>query len=79
MRCQNGINDAGKTDVLGHVHDKHNPVLLCFGHGHSLHIGSVGQGSGQRGNFQNDFTRFFYTYRRHDWIPEWYQTQPNRR
>jgi hypothetical protein len=37
-------------------------------------VGSLGQGGGQRRDFQNDFTRFFYSYRRHDWVPVWYQT-----
>jgi hypothetical protein len=31
-------------------------------------------GSRQRRDIQNDFTRFFYSYRRHDWLPIWYQT-----
>ena len=63
-----------KTDSVGHADGKRNPVHLCIGYGGQLYVGSVGQRSGQRRNFQDDFTRFFYSYRRHDWIPEWYQT-----
>jgi len=55
-----------------------NPLFLRVGNGGRLYVGVMGKGSGQRGNLQNDFTRFFYTYRRHDWIPEWYQTEPRR-
>ncbi len=49
-------------------------MYLRIGHGNQLYVGFVGQGSGQRRDFQNDFTRFFYSYRRHDWVPVWYQT-----
>ncbi len=62
-----------KTDAVRHADGKHHPVHLCFGHGHGVSIWFVGQGSGQRGDIQNDFTRFFYSYRRHDWVPVWYQ------
>ena len=63
-----------KADSMGYTDGKRNPVHLCIGYGDQLYVGSVGQRSGQRRNFQDDFTRFFYSYRRHDWIPEWYQT-----
>ena len=63
-----------KVDAVGHTHGKQHPVYLRVGYGGQLHVGSVGLGSGQRRDFQDDFTRFFYSYRRHDWIPEWYQT-----
>ena len=63
-----------KVDSMGHANGKRNPVHLCIGHGGQLYVGSVGERSGQRRNFQDDFTRFFYSYRRHDWIPKWYQT-----
>ena len=63
-----------KTDSMGHTHGQRNPLYLRIGYGGQLYVGSVGQGSGQRRNFQDDFTRFFYSYRRHDWVPEWYQT-----
>ena len=63
-----------------HSHDLRNinPVFLRVKHGGQLYVGAVGQGSGQRRNFQDDFTRFFYSYRRHDWIPEWYQAESRR-
>ena len=64
----------GQADPVGHTHGKHDPVHLCIGYGNQLHVRFVGQGSGQRRNIQDDFTRFFYSYRRHDWVPEWYQT-----
>ena len=66
--------NKGKADAVGHTHGKHDPVYLRVGYGGQLYVGSVGQGSGQRRDFQNDFTRFFYSYRRHDWVPVWYQT-----
>jgi hypothetical protein len=64
----------GQADVVRHADGKHNPVYLRVGHGGQLYVGFVGKGSGQRRDFQNDFTRFFYSYRRHDWVPIWYQT-----
>ena len=70
--------DKGKADAVGHTHGKQHPVHLCLGYGGQLHVRFVGQGSGQRRNFQNDFTRFFYPYRRHDWVPVWYQTHAER-
>ena len=66
--------DKRKADTVGDPHGKQYPVHLCVGNGGQLHVRFVGQRSGQRRNFQNDFTRFFYTYRRHDWVPVWYQT-----
>ena len=39
----------------------------------------LGKGSGQRRDFQNDFTSIQYPNWRDDWIPEWYQTEPKRR
>jgi len=63
-----------KADAVGNTHGQRNPLYLSIGNGDRFHVGSVGQGSGQRRNFQDDFTRFFYSYRRHDWIPVWYQT-----
>ena len=63
-----------------HSHDLRNtnPVFLRVKHGGQLYVVSVGQRSGQRRDFQDDFTRFFYSYRRHDWIPEWYQAESRR-
>ena len=63
-----------KADFVGHANGKRNPVHLCFGYGGQLYAWPLGQRSGQRRDIQDDFTRFFYTYRRHDWLPEWYQT-----
>ena len=67
-----------EVDAVGHIDGKHNPMYFRIGHGGQLYVGAVGQGSRQRGNFQNDFTRFFYSYRRNDWIPVWYQTHAER-
>ena len=64
----------GQTNPLGDTHGKRNPVHLCIGNGGQLHVRFVGQRSGQRRDIQDDFTRFFYSYRRHDWVPVWYQT-----
>ena len=63
-----------KANPLGDTNGKRNPVHLCIGYGNQLYAWPLGQRSGQRRDIQDDFTRFFYTYRRHDWIPEWYQT-----
>ena len=72
---QESVNgNQGQVDLVGHADGKLHPVHLCFGHGVQLHARFVGQGSGQRRNLQDDFTRFFYSYRRHDWVPVWYQT-----
>jgi hypothetical protein len=64
----------GQADAVRHADGKHNPMYLRVGDGGQLYVGSVGKGSGQRRDFQDDFTRFFYSYRRHDWVPVWYQT-----
>jgi len=64
----------GQADAVRHADGKHHPVHLCFGYGRQLYAWPLGQRGGQRRNLQDDFTRFFYTYRRHDWVPEWYQT-----
>ena len=53
---------------------KHDIVHLGTGYGVFFSARIMGKGSGQRRDIQNDFTRFFYSYRRHDWIPVWYQT-----
>ena len=63
-----------EANPLGDTHGKRNPVHLCFGYGGQLYAWPLGKRSGQRRDIQDDFTRFFYTYRRNDWIPEWYQT-----
>ena len=67
-----------EANALCNPDGKHDPVHLCFGDGRRFHPWTVGQGGGQRRDIQNDFTRFFYSYRRHDWIPEWYQTNAKR-
>ena len=63
-----------KVDVVGHIDGQLHPVHLRIGNGGQLYVRFVGQRSGQRRNLQDDFTRFFYSYRRHDWVPVWYQT-----
>ena len=69
-------SDRSEREVnpLGDTYGKRNPVHLCFGYGGQLYAWPLGKRSGQRRDIQDDFTRFFYTYRRNDWIPEWYQT-----
>ncbi len=64
----------GQANAVGHADGKHHPVSLRIGYGNQLYVGFVGKGSGQRRDIQNDFTRVFYSYRRHDWVPVWYQT-----
>jgi len=66
--------DKGKADVVGDVDGQQHPVHLRIGYGNQLYAWFVGKGSGQRRDLQDDFTRVFYSYRRHDWVPEWYQT-----
>ena len=63
-----------KADAVGNSDGKRNPVHLRIGNGRQLYAWFVGKGSGQRRDLQDDFTRVFYSYRRHDWVPEWYQT-----
>ncbi len=68
----------GQTGLHSHDMRDPHPMYLRVSHGGRLYVGAVGQGSGQRRNFQDDFTGFFYTHRRHDWVPEWYQAEPRR-
>jgi hypothetical protein len=56
-----------------------DPVFLRIGYGNRLYVGAMGKGSGQRRNLQNDFTSIQYPNWRDDWVPEWYQTKPERR
>ena len=63
-----------KADAVGDSNGQRNPVHLRIGYGNQLYVGTMGQRGGQRRNLQDDFTRFFYSYRRHDWVPVWYQT-----
>jgi len=72
QKASNG--DQGQTNPVGHADGQFHPVHLCLGYGLQLYAWPLGQRGGQRRNLQDDFTRFFYTYRRHDWVPEWYQT-----
>ena len=55
-----------------------DPVFLRVSDGDLLYVGAMGKGSGQRGNFQNDFTSVQYPNWRDDWVPEWHQTKPRR-
>jgi len=63
-----------KVNTVGNADGKHHPVHLRIGYGNRLYAWPLGQRSGQRRDIQDDFTRFFYSYRRHDWVPVWYQT-----
>jgi len=72
QKASNG--DQGQADPVGHVDGKHHPVHFRIGYGGQLYAWFVGKGSGQRRDLQDDFTRVFYSYRRHDWVPVWYQT-----
>ena len=63
-----------KTNAVGDVNGKRNPVHFRIGNGGQLYAWFMGKGSGQRRDLQDDFTRVFYSYRRHDWVPVWYQT-----
>ena len=71
---QDCAGHKGKIDAVCHSDGKYDIVHLSSGYGVCFSNRLMGKGSGQRRNLQNDFTRFFYTYRRHDWIPVWYQT-----
>jgi len=75
QEADNETSDRSQRQVnpVGDSHGKRNPVHLCFGYGNQLYAWPLGQRSGQRRDIQDDFTRFFYSYRRHDWLPEWYQ------
>jgi hypothetical protein len=63
-----------KVDAVGHIDGQHDIVHLGTGYGVFFSARIMGKRSGQRRDIQNDFTRFFYSYRRHDWVPVWYQT-----
>jgi len=71
---ESSARHQGQADAVGNAYGKHHLVHLRIGYGNQLYARFVGQGSGQRRDIQNDFTRFFYSYRRHDWVPVWYQT-----
>ena len=63
-----------EADPVRHPDGKHDIVHLGTGYGVFFSARIMGKGSGQCRDIQNDFTRFFYSYRRHDWVPVWYQT-----
>jgi len=63
-----------KANAVGNSNGQRNPVHLRIGYGRKLYAWPLGQRSGQRRDLQDDFTRVFYSYRRHDWVPVWYQT-----
>ena len=71
---ETSVGNKRKADAVGYAHGQQHPVHFRIGHGNQLYAWSVGKGSGQRRDLQDDFTRFFYSYRRHDWVPVWYQT-----
>jgi hypothetical protein len=76
---QDDARHKGQTSLHSHnLRDTH-PVFLRVMHGGRLYVGAMGQGSGQRRNLQNDFTSIQYPNWRDDWVPEWYQTEPERR
>ena len=68
------VGNKRKVDAVGNPHGKQYPMYLRVGNGGQLYVGTMGKRSGQRRNIQDDFTCFFYSYRRHDWVPVWYQT-----
>ena len=71
---ETSVGNKRKVDAVGYAYGEQHPVHLRIGNGRQLYAWFVGKGSGQRRDLQDDFTRVFYSYRRHDWVPEWYQT-----
>jgi hypothetical protein len=67
-----------QTCLHSHNMRDSDPVFLRIKHGGRLYVGAMGKGSGQRRDFQNDFTSLQYPNWRDDWVPEWYQTEPRR-
>ena len=65
---------TGKADILGDIYGEHYIVHLRFGHGVCLSPWIVVEGSRQCRDIQDAFTRVQHLNRRHDWIPEWHQT-----
>ena len=68
----------GQISLYRHNLRDFDPMFLRIGHGNRLYVGAMGKGSGQRRDFQNDFTSIQYPNWRDDWIPKWYQTKPRR-
>ena len=75
QETDNKTTDRSERQVnpVGDTNGKRNIVHLRIGYGGQLYAWTMGKGSGQRRDIKDDFTRFFYSYRRHDWLPEWYQ------
>ena len=71
---QASAGHQGKADAVRHADGKHDIVHLSSGYGVCFSNRIMGKRGGQCRDIQNDFTRFFYSYRRHDWVPVWYQT-----
>jgi len=63
-----------EADAVRHANGKHHPVHLRLGYGRGVSPWIMGKTGGQPRDIQDAFTRFFYSYRRHDWVPVWYQT-----
>ena len=76
---QEDAGHQGQTSLHSHNLRNADPVFLRIGYGNQLYVGAMGKGSGQRRNLQNDFTSIQYPNWRDDWVPEWYQTEPERR
>ena len=76
---QEDAGHQGQAGLHGHNLRNADPVFLRVMHGGRLYVGAMGKGSGQRRNLQNDFTSIQYPNWRDDWVPEWYQTEPERR
>ena len=68
----------GQIGLHSHNLRDADPVYLRVKHGGFLYVRAMGKGSGQRRNFQDDFTSVQYPNWRDDWVPEWYQTKPRR-
>ena len=72
--CTSSSRHQREVDSLCNPDGKHDPVHLRFGHGNGVYPWIVGKGSRQWRDLQNDFTRLQHLDRRHDWLPQWYQT-----
>jgi hypothetical protein len=57
----NNAGYQGQASLYSYDMRDSYPVYLRVGHGGRLYVGAMGQGSGQRRNLQNDFTRIFST------------------
>jgi len=68
----------GQANHLGDAHGKHHIVHLGTGYGVCFSARIMGKRGGQCRDIQDDFTCVQHLNRRHDWIPEWYQTNGQR-